>query len=95
MQPQTRRWPPHGRDPEANLRRVNRAFGALSRRLDRRIKLRRAYRWVGLSMLAATGIVVSYVALATYSPWRPIIVLKHILRPESAGHLASDGSFLG
>ena len=68
---------PHGRDPETDLRHLNRRFQAVSRRLDRPIRLRRLDRWTSVVALSVIGGCALYWALVLLSPWPPLASLKH------------------
>jgi hypothetical protein len=79
MKPQPTLPSPIRPNGEANLRRLNRAFASVSRRLDRRVPFQRVYRSVGLAVIAGVALGAGYVALASLSPWPPLTVLKHIV----------------
>ena len=67
-----------GRDPETELRRLQRRFEKVSSRLDRPKRLRRMYQWTGLAVLIAFVTTGLYVALVLWAPWSPVITLRHI-----------------
>jgi hypothetical protein len=68
----------HGREPEADLRRLNRRFQAVSRILDRPMTLRRLDRWSSVLALIVIGGVALYWGLVILSPWPPMTTLMHI-----------------
>lgn len=72
-------WRVHnGRDPEADLRRLNRRFQAISRGFDRVMTLRRLDRWASIAALTVIGSCAFYWGLVIFSPWPPMMTLKHI-----------------
>ena len=80
MKLQPRRLPPPTRpNAEANLRRLNRAFAAVSRSLDRRVLFQRAYRSAGLSVISGMAVGAAYVALSSLSPWPAMTLVKHVV----------------
>jgi hypothetical protein len=58
----------HGRDPEADLRRLNRRFHAISRSLDRVMTLRRLDRWASAAALTVIGGCALYWAFVIFPP---------------------------
>ena len=68
----------HGRDPESELRRLNRRFRAVSRGLDRAAALRRVDRWARVAALIVIGAAALFWALVMSSPWPPGTALRHI-----------------
>ena len=75
--------PPH-RDPEKGLQLLRLRFQHVSRRWDRRTRLRRLWRFVGMHALWLTVVTaLSWVMLKTLSPWEPTMTLKHLLASPS------------
>ena len=80
MKPQPSQLPsPIRPNAEAKLRRLNRAFANVSRRLDGRVLFRRAYRSAGLAVITGIALGGVYAALASLSPWPPMTLLRHVV----------------
>jgi hypothetical protein len=79
-------WRVHDvREPEAELRRLNRRFQAASRSLDWRMTLRRLDRWASVSALTVIGGAALCWELVMLSPWPQ---MGHRFNPCRAHHLS-------
>ncbi len=89
MAPTPQPWRvPHGRDPEDDLRRLNRRFRAVSRSLDRATSLRRLDRWAriaALAVIAAAALCWAVMAVLGGHGVEPLSLRAENRRTRSAG----------
>ncbi len=72
-------WRVHqGRDPEKELRLLQRRFRSIRRHHDCAIKLRHFYRSAKVPVLVAMGISILISGLMSLSPFPPMVLLKHL-----------------
>jgi hypothetical protein len=71
-----------GRDRDAELRKLQSRFRAIAERYDRSQKfprfLRCSSRWAATPILIGLAALNVYLALLNFSPWPPLVTLRHI-----------------
>jgi hypothetical protein len=74
--------PPRNPEPDPEMLALQRRFRAIGERHDRRKRtealLKRARRWGFTSGLFALGALNVYLALLNFSPWPPLVTLRHL-----------------
>jgi hypothetical protein len=74
-----KRWRVHkGRDPEAELRTLQRRFAAIRRRADRPARVRGTLRFTRAVALTVAGTFVAVFTLISLSPFAPFDTVRHI-----------------
>jgi len=88
----------HGRDPEAELRRLRRRFESVSRRFGpgRATRFRRSFRWADILALALIAIVMVLIGVSihlslTSYPWPTEATLKHLAAKPSCAAARAVG----
>jgi Excalibur calcium-binding domain len=70
--------PPRNPDPDPEMLALQRRLQAVWKRKERTQLIRRISRWATMPALAGLAALNLYLALLNFSPWPPLVTLRHI-----------------